>query len=159
MRIDRLISQTSEYALRAVVHLARIGGGPAITDDIAKATRVPAGYLARVLRSLSKGGILTAQRGTGGGFALARPAGKISVWDILEASDAGIGRIESCPLGIGEHGHALCALHELLDNAIAQVEAQFRKASIQDILTAPRESRPLCETNTGTDLTINRKRS
>ncbi len=159
MRLDKLIPQTSEYALRAVVHLARIGGGPAVTDDIAEATKVPAGYLARVLRSLSKAGILTAQRGTGGGFALAKPAGKITVWDVLEASDAGIGRIESCPLGIAGHGTSLCSLHALLDKAIGEVESLFRGATIQDILVSDRTSKPLCDPTgaTGTTgLTIDR---
>lgn len=141
------------------MHLARIGGGPAVTEDIADATRVPAGYLARVLRSLSKAGILTAQRGVGGGFALARPAGKITVWDVLCASDAGIGRIESCPLGIESHGSSLCALHALLDEAVAQVEGLFRDASIQDILTAARSSHPLCDTSGSPGLTIRGKKT
>ena len=144
-----MISQTNEYALRAVVHLSAIGGGPAVTEDIAEATRVPAGYLARVLRSLSKAGILTAQRGIGGGFALAKPAGRITVWDVLEATESGIGRIESCPLGIQSHGKSLCALHALLDDAIAGVERQFRAATIQELLTSERESRPLCDRSPG----------
>lgn len=154
-----MISQTSEYALRAVVHLARIGGGPAVTEDIAKATKVPAGYLARVLRTLSKVGILTAQRGSGGGFALAKPAGKISVWDVLEATDTGIGRIEECPLGAEGHDVSLCALHALLDRAIAHVESIFLETSIQDILTTPGKTRPLCDTPGSTSLTINRKKT
>lgn len=141
-----MITQTAEYALRAVVYLARIGGGPAVTEEVAEVTRVPAGYLARILRDLSKAGLLTARRGVGGGFALAKPAGSISVWDVLEAAESGIGRIESCPLGLGEHGASLCALHKLLDDTIAEVERTFKGTTIQDILTSPRKSKPLCQT-------------
>lgn len=154
-----MISQTSEYALRAVVHLARIGGGPAVTEDIAEATKVPAGYLARVLRSLSKSGILTAQRGIGGGFSLAKPAGRITVWDVLSASDSGIGRIKHCPLGLGGHGTSLCALHGLLDQAMAHVEELFRGSTIQDLLTSPEESKPLCETASKVGITFKRTES
>lgn len=154
-----MISQTSEYALRAVVHLARIGGGPAVTEDIAKATKVPAGYLARVLRTLSKAGILSAQRGAGGGFALAKPAGKISVWDVLEATDTSLGRIEECPLGVEGHDISLCSLHALLDRAVAHVESIFVGTSIQDILTTPGKTRPLCDNPGSASLTVNRKRT
>jgi len=149
-----LISQTTEYSLRAVVHLARIGGGPAVTEEIAKATKVPAGYLARVLRTLSKAGLLNAQRGIGGGFSLALPAGKITVWDDLQASDAGIGRITSCPLGITGHGESLCSLHKILDDAIAEVERLFKQSTIQDILVSPRSSSPLCQDLDTTGLTV-----
>ena len=140
-----MITQTAEYALRAVVYLARIGGGPAITEEIAEITKVPPGYLARILRDLSKAGLLTARRGVGGGFALAKPAGTITVWDVLEGAESGIGRIRECPLGIAEHGTSLCSLHQLLDDAIAEVERVFRSTSIQDILTSNRKSKPLCQ--------------
>lgn len=151
-----MLSQTAEYALRAVVHLARIGGGPAVTEDIAAATKVPAGYLARILRALAKAGLLSARRGIGGGFSLARPAGRITVWDVVGAADGGIGRIESCPLGLECHGSELCALHRLLDDAIAEVERSFRAATIQGLLTAPNPSRPLCDVEPTVPLSVRR---
>jgi len=154
-----MITQTAEYALRAVVYLARIGGGPAVTEEIAEVTHVPPGYLARILRDLSKAGLLTARRGVGGGFALAKPAGTITVWDVLEAAESGIGRIESCPLGIGEHGSSLCALHQLLDDAIASVERSFKGTSIQDILMSSRKSKPLCQTLGTTGISIKGKKA
>ena len=149
-----MISQTAEYALRAVVHLARIGGGPAVTEEIAEATMVPKGYLARILRDLSKAGILTARRGIGGGFALAIPAGKISLWDVLDACDGNVGRIVGCPLGISSHDSSLCSLHQLLDDTIAEVERRFKTATIQDVLTADHPSKPLCQASEQVDLKI-----
>lgn len=153
-----MITQTAEYALRATVYLGRIGGGPAVTEEIAEITRVPQGYLARILRDLSKAGLLTARRGVGGGFALAKPAGTISVWDVLEAAESGIGRIETCPLGLGEHGASLCALHKLLDDAIAEVERVFKATSIQDILTSSRTSKPLCQSLGVSEISIKGKK-
>jgi hypothetical protein len=50
-----VFSQTTEYALRIVVYLASLGERPATIAQIAAATRVPAGYLAKVLVSLSRG--------------------------------------------------------------------------------------------------------
>ena len=136
-----MLSQTSEYALRAVVHLARIGGGPAVTDDIAAATQLPPGYLARVLRRLSRSGLLSAQRGIGGGFSLARPAHEISAWDVLDAADATPQRIKHCPVDSRAHQTELCALHQLLDDLVANAETRLRKATIQELLASPQ---PLC---------------
>lgn len=141
-----MISATAEYALRAVVQLARLGGGPATAEEIANATQVPSGYLSRVLRDLARSGILTARRGIGGGFALAKPAGRITVWDVMKAVDGGFQRIERCPLDIPGHDEALCALHALLDNAVAHVENAFKTATIQSILIAQGGVKPLCVT-------------
>lgn len=59
-----MITQTAEYALRAVVHLAgRAENRPASAQDISRATKVPVGYLQKILRMLAKARILTAQRG------------------------------------------------------------------------------------------------
>lgn len=148
-----MISQTSEYALRAVVYLAQSGGGPEVAQDIATATRVPGGYLHKILRMLSKAGILVAQRGVGGGFALAKVPTAISVLDILRATDTTMDRIERCPLGIKGHT-SLCSLHRMLDEAIADAEKRFAGTSIQDLLNDPGHSRPLCDTNGETPVTV-----
>ena len=139
-----MISQTSEYALRAVVHLAQIGHGPAVASDIATATRVPLGYLHKILRMLAKDGILLAQRGSGGGFALAKLPSAISVLDVLRATDTVVGRIERCPLGIPGHT-SLCSLHHMLDEAIAETAARFAATSIADLIVPRADIAPLCD--------------
>ena len=47
-----MFSQTVEYALRAIVHLADQAPNPCTTEQIAKATKVPQAYLSKVLQSL-----------------------------------------------------------------------------------------------------------
>ena len=47
-----MISPTAEYALRAVVAIAQGGGGPVVTPTIAEITKVPPGYLPKVLQTL-----------------------------------------------------------------------------------------------------------
>ena len=58
-----MFSQTVEYALRAVVHLASEAPSPRTTEEIAKATKVPAAYLAKVIQNLVQTGVLRSQRG------------------------------------------------------------------------------------------------
>lgn len=128
-----MISRTSEYALRAVVHLAQRDAGPAAAQQIAAATQVPPGYLHKILRLLAKAGILVAQRGVGGGFSLARIPAAISVLDVLRATDTDIARIDHCPLKSDQCSH-LCALHRMLDSHIAHTERTFAKTSIAELL-------------------------
>lgn len=148
-----MVSQTSEYALRALVYLGQRGGGPAVAQEIAEGTKVPVGYLQKVLRMLARAGILTAQRGVGGGFALAKIPGAISVLDVLRATDTDFSRIDRCPLGIKGHT-TLCALHRLLDEAIAHAEKTFASTSIGDLLVDQAGVRPLCDTRGATSLSV-----
>lgn len=138
-----MISQTTEYALRAVVWLASHRDTPLTAQQIAEATRVPAGYLAKVLQGLSRAGLLRSQRGLGGGFALARSPEELSVWEVVQAVDP-IRRITECPLGFEAHGAELCALHQKLDDAIAQIQETFETCPISALIDPDGESAPLC---------------
>lgn len=137
-----VLSQTTEYALRAVVCIAQGQGGPVVTEQIAATTRVPAGYLSKVLQTLTRSGLVCSRRGLHGGFYLAKPPEEISVLDIVNAVDP-LKRITSCPLKITEHGSDLCALHRRLDDAMGLIEASFAEASVADLLGQPGHS-PLC---------------
>lgn len=139
-----MISQTAEYALRAIVFLADSAQDQARTvDGIAAGTKVPVGYLAKIMQGLAKAGLVSSQRGLYGGFTLLRPAKDLTVYDVVQAVDP-IMRITACPLGLEGHGTNLCPLHRGLDNAMAAVEMAFRKMTIHQLLNQPKTSRPLC---------------
>lgn len=136
-----MLSQSVEYALRAVVYLAR-EGEPRTTAQVADATQVPAAYLSKVLQGLSRAGIVRSQRGIGGGMTLVPTPKELTILDVVSAVDP-LQRIESCPLGLREHGVKLCALHRRLDNAMKSVEDAFRKSTLADVLADPNPSVPL----------------
>ena len=138
-----MISQTAEYALRAVAALAGSPDEPMVTQRLAEATKVPAGYLSKVLQSLGRAGLVNSTRGVGGGFVLARPASEITIYDIVQAVDP-LQRIRTCPLGLASHGVRLCPLHKRLDDAMKQVEDAFRASNLAEVLAEPTESKPLC---------------
>jgi Rrf2 family protein len=138
-----MISQTAEYALRAMVFMAEHKDRPLVTLQIAEATKVPAGYLAKVLQSLSKAGLVNSQRGLGGGFTLAKSPDDITIYDAVQAVDP-IRRITTCPLKLASHGVNLCPLHRRLDDAIATVEKTFRGSTLAELLAEPTRSKPLC---------------
>jgi Rrf2 family nitric oxide-sensitive transcriptional repressor len=141
-----MISQTAEYALRAVVALAQHHDKAMVTPQIAKVTKVPAGYLAKVLQTLGRHGLVQSRRGIGGGFTLARDPAEISVLDVVNAVDP-VKRIHRCPLQLGSHQGKLCPLHRRMDEATAHVEQSFAETTIDELLHQPGSSTPLCETH------------
>jgi Rrf2 family protein len=138
-----MISQTAEYALRAVVFLADQEGNPCTVSQIADATQVPTGYLAKVMQMLSRARLVNSQRGIKGGFSLAAEPSGLSVLKVVNAVDP-IRRFPECPLGIASHGKQLCPLHKRLDDAAEMVERAFREAMVTDLLTVPRARKTRC---------------
>jgi Rrf2 family protein len=139
-----MISQTAEYALRAIVFLAMNPGFAFTTQQIAQTTKVPSAYLSKVLKSLVRAGLVQSQRGLGGGFVLTKSAEDLNILEILNAVDP-IQRIRSCPLGLKAHGTVLCALHKRLDDATAIIEKSFADTTIAELLARPTASIPLYE--------------
>lgn len=137
-----MISQTAEYALRAVVCLAGEPDRPMTSAQLAEATKVPASYLSKVMQSLVRAGLVKSQRGLHGGFLLGPPITELSVLDVINAVDP-FQRIHSCPLDLKSHGTNLCPLHRQLDNAMAHVEMVFSKHTIADLLDDPSPSKPM----------------
>ena len=138
-----MFSQTVEYALRAVVHLAAEAPDARTTDQIAEVTRVPRAYLSKVLQSLAKSGVVQSQRGMGGGITLGRPATELTILEVVNAVEP-IRRIRTCPLGLAAHGVRLCPLHSRLDAAMETVEKALGGTTLAELLSEPTRSIPLC---------------
>lgn len=128
-----MLSSTSEYALRIMVILAQQKNSIFLKgEDIAKGTKVPAAYLAKILQLLNRAGLVLAQKGIGGGYILNGTPSQISLFDIINAVDP-FTRIHKCPLGISDHA-ALCPLHRKLDSAYAEFQKNFKNCLLSDFL-------------------------
>jgi Rrf2 family protein len=138
-----MISQTVEYALRAIVTMAQHHGQPQTAKQISAITQVPAPYLSKFMQGLVRAGLVGSQRGLHGGFVLVKDPKDLTIWEVVDAVDP-IQRIRQCPLGIKSHGAGLCPLHRRLDQALALVEEQFRCTTIAELLAEPGAT-PLCD--------------
>lgn len=127
-----MLSQTVEYALRAMMYLASADGDAISSERIAANTQVPPGYLSKVMRDLVLAHLVTSFRGPRGGFVLAEAPASITILDVVNAVDP-IRRIKQCPLGKPEH-HNLCALHQRIDAALAEIESTFRATTLGELL-------------------------
>ena len=143
-----MISLSVDYALRAVVTIARHQGAPCTAPQIAGATLIPAPYLSKLMQRLVRAGLVHSRRGAHGGFLLANGPAEITIWDVVVAVES-IKRIHRCPMGIASHGGQLCPLHRRLDLAIQVLEEQLRGTTIANLLAESGPITPLCD---GTEL-------
>jgi len=91
------ISARSDYAVRACVVLAAAGGGPTKGKVVAEQQDIPAKFLEAIFGALRQAGLVQTRRGAEGGYWLARPAGEISVADIIRAVDGPLAEVRGGP--------------------------------------------------------------
>lgn len=148
-----MYSQTAEYALRAMACLAMRPETLVPTPTLAKQTRVPTSYLSKVLQLLASGNLIDGRRGVGGGYKLAKPAAQITLLEVINAVSP-VERIETCPLGLPNHGPFLCPLHRKADQAAACVIEIFQGVTLADLINDPMSNKPLCDVEATARLTI-----
>ena len=131
MRLSMLrLTKKADYGLMALKYLAEHAShGAQSAKDIADAYHIPPQLLAKILQTLTRGGILVSTAGTNGGYALARPAGEVTAFEVIRAIDGPL-FITSC---ITIHG--TCDLH-----GTCTIKEPLRKVndSIKDLLSAIR---------------------
>jgi len=112
MRLE--LTKRGDYAVRAMLALTRgAGNGLLSARRIADAMDIPVRFLPQVLGDLQRGGLVEAAAGRSGGYRLARPAGSISLLDVIEAVE-GESRRRTCVLRGGPCGlDGTCDVHDV----------------------------------------------
>lgn len=125
-----ILSKSCIYAIQAAIHVAAEGGGSYVPiNKIADRLDISFHFLTKVLQQFTSAGILISYRGPKGGVALAQPADKISLYDLIAAID-GTDIFTECMLGLPGCGHAEpCPAHD------HWVEVRLRFAGIAKSVT------------------------
>jgi len=89
------ITRQSDYGIVLMTHLAEreaaVAEGSVLNArDLARATKLPLPTVSKILKGLARGGLLLSHRGVKGGYSLARPAGAISVEEIIRTLEGPI---------------------------------------------------------------------
>lgn len=87
------VSAKADYAIRAAIELALAGEGPVKGDAIAKAQEIPPNFLENILADLRNAGLVASRRGAEGGYWLARPAGEVTLADVIRAVDGPLANV------------------------------------------------------------------
>ncbi len=130
-----MISRTSEYALQAMVYLARhVDDWPIPSRVIAREANVPGKYLSSILSELVRVGVLESSPGLGGGFRMARSAKKISLSEVLASFEPALTNRRPCPFGMEIcSDDDPCAGHEQWKHLRETYQRFLEKNSIYDV--------------------------
>ena len=135
------LSQTTEYAMRAVLFIATQHPKPVRAADLAATLSVPANYLGKTLGQLAKVGVLTSTRGAAGGFRLGRAAADIALADIVRAFGAQESR--RCLVGLGICGqNPSCPVHKAWTPSAKMIDAFFDSTTVADLAATPDDRAP-----------------
>ena len=133
------LSRKSDYALRAVIYLARLNSERyGRVSEIAKAKDIPQAFLAQILPILANRGVVKSQQGAHGGYALARTPGEITFLDVIEAVEGPL-KLNRCVDGQHDDCSILdgCEMQYVWNMAQRQTVEFLRKVTMADMLQAP----------------------
>ena len=129
------ITRQADYAVRAVLHLARTGNTErAATSTIAKEQNIPPSFLAKIISQLSIAGLLHTSRGARGGVTLAREPKDITLLEVVEAIDGPI-QLNECVQGNGSCPFEdNCPIRIVWCDTQEQLVTRLRATSFGDLL-------------------------
>lgn len=130
-----MLSGTAEYALRAVVELARQPNGQRLrASELAEITGVPRNYMGKILHELARAGVLDSSRGKWGGFRLSVPPDQLPLLRVVALFDR-LDTKRQCLLGRMEcSDRDPCPAHRRWKAAAEQIASFFRETTVADLL-------------------------
>lgn len=128
-----MLSQSAAYAASALAFITAMGGKPVQVRAVSAACEIPAAYLAKIVHVLARKGLVTTQRGVGGGVALARPPQEVFLRDVCTALDDPLVR-PRCMMGNAACTEdRACPAHEFCVNYRGKLAEFLATTSIADI--------------------------
>lgn len=130
------ITRQADYAVRAVLHLARVGSAErSATSMVAKEQNIPPSFLAKIISQLSIAGLLHTSRGARGGVTLAREPKDITLLEVIEAIDGPI-QLNEC---VGNNGICTfeenCPIRPVWCDAQDELVTRLRSTNFADMLS------------------------
>jgi Rrf2 family iron-sulfur cluster assembly transcriptional regulator len=131
------LSTKGRYAVMAMTDLAgRPDGRATPVAEIAERQQISQAYLEQLFARLRRRGLVTAHRGPGGGYRLAKPASETSVADVVIAVDEPLRAIRC---GGGKAGcmkdGARCLTHDLWEETGRQIRDYLASVSLADVVS------------------------
>ena len=131
------LTQRNQYALRAIVELARrVGTGPVKVSEIAKAQAIPLRFLEVILGQLKGSGLVDAKRGYHGGYFLLRQPEEITVGSVIRflQGEPDLKECQSCISKMQCPFEADCAFASLWSRVNEAVFGIYDETTIKDLV-------------------------
>ena len=107
-----------------------------MVKSIAEQEDIPAHFLAKILQTLARKGLLRSSKGPTGGFALKVDASEIRLLDIVEALD-GLSSYQQCASGLAECTDEMpCSMHDSWINLRSRIMDYLGRNTIADLAKA-----------------------
>ena len=127
------VSAKADYAVRAAVELAAAPSGPVKGELISQAQEIPLKFLENILGELRHAGLVRSQRGTEGGYWLARPAGEITVADVIRAVEGPLASVRGSSPETLKYAGTAQPLGKLWVAVRANLRAVLESVTLADI--------------------------
>ena len=131
-----MLSQKSQYAVRAVLELAkRQGQGPVPAARVAQVQHIPVRFLENILSELRQAGLVESVRGKEGGYRLGRPPEQVTVGEVIRQVQGPLAPVDcgpACPLREG------CVLLPVWDRAHHAMMDVFEGTSFAELVEQER---------------------
>ena len=125
------LNQATDYAFRMVLYLASLPEGTKITGAaLAEKQNIPERFLLKIMRSLTKAGIMKSYRGVEGGFALQRAPKDITLFDIIDAVE-GQTELQRCLHDIGSCG--MCSIYAAFADIQRDLAARLKSIDFETL--------------------------
>jgi len=129
------MSTKGRYAVRILLSIARYQkNGPVSKKVIAEAESISADYIEQIIVPLKNEGLVVGLRGVKGGFRLAKEPAKITVYDILRASEGELVIVDCERNDCRGRDKNLCVTRPVWEGASKVLEAYFSKITLKDLL-------------------------
>ena len=129
------ITRQADYAVRAVLHLARAGNAErSATSAVAKEQNIPPSFLAKIISQLSIAGLLHTSRGARGGVTLARDPKDITLLEVVEAIDGPIQLNECVGSDGGCHFDGDCPIKPVWCDAQEELVKRLKGTNFGDMV-------------------------
>jgi len=138
----QLLTKNTDYAIRALVYLARNDDRYVSSREISKADRIPLPYLRRVLQRLRREEIISAREGAGGGVRLATPPKDIRVTRLMEIFQGKIEMVRCVFRKAFCHNRRNCVLRKRLKRIEETVIAELGEITIGSLVDDISNQRP-----------------
>ncbi len=152
------ISAKADYAVRATVELASSPPGRPVKGDVLSRTQgIPQKFLENILGELRQAGIVDSRRGHDGGYWLARPAGEVTVADVIRAVEGPLASVRGEPPEGVEYAGAAESLQRVWIAVRGALRSVVEEVTLADIATG-RLPAPVAERAEDPDAWITRRR-